>query len=177
MKKVNRQTVQTFLLCAILSLCCVGCSAKGIKKGKSMYASIDSVMREGIGDSLSSIILDANRVIVDRIHLVEDSIIVLKSKKLSSSDATVTKFLFVSYENYSDASKVYGKLSPNIRIKFCRKRQVCYVYMDFSMQILIFKNSDNQEMKRCVLNNKCFLKLANIIFPNDEFLTFILNSK
>ena len=175
--KIGIQTLQTLLICVALSLICDGCDAKVLQKKVSMYEAIDSAMRSEIGDSLCSIMLNARRIEVERINLINDSIVVLSSKKMNATNTAITKFLFASYENYSDAGKAFGKFSPNIRLKFSKRRKSCYAYFDFSLQILVIKNANDEELKRCVLANRDFLKLANLLFPADEFLTFILNNK
>ena len=171
------QTVQTLLICLTLSLISEGCSAKVPQKKTNMYESIDSVMRAEIGDSLTSLILDAKNIVAERIKQIGDSVDVIASKRLGSADATVTKFLLASYENYNDACIVFGKISPNLRLKFSKRKSICYVYFDFGMRLLVVKNAENEELKRCVLTNNVFLKFANLLFPNDEFLTFLLNNK
>lgn len=176
-KKIGFQTTQTLLICVILSLVCGGCNAKVPQKTANMYEQIDSVMRAEIGDSLCSIILNAKRIVADRINMIDDSVAVIASKKISSADAAIVKFLFASDENYNDAGKVFGKFSPSMRFKFSKRKQSCYAYFDFNMQLLVIKNANDEEIKRCILSNKDFLKLANLLFPNDEFLTFIFNNK
>ncbi len=175
--KIGIRTLQTLLVCVALSLICDGCDAKAPQKKVCMYETIDSVMRSEIGDSLCSIMLNAKRIEAERINLINDSIVILSSKKMNAANTAITKFLFASYENYSDAGKAFGKFSPSIRLKFSKRRKSCYAYFDFSLQLLVIKNANDEELKRCVLTKKDFLKLANLLFPDDEFLTFILNNK
>lgn len=175
--KIGIQSIQTLLVCVTLTLICDGCDAKEPKKSMNMYEAIDSVMKSEIGDSLCSLMLNAKRIEAERIKMIDDSVAVLASQKMNTTNIAITKFLFASYENYSDAGKVFGKFSPSIRIKFSKRKQSCYAYLDFSLQLLVIKNAHNEELKRCVLTSRDFLKLANLLFPNDDFLTFILNNK
>lgn len=175
--KIGIQSIQTLLVCVTLTLICDGCDAKVPKKSINMYEAIDSVMKSEIGDSLCSIMLNAKKIEADRINMIDDSVAVLASKKMNITNIAITKFLFASYENYADAGKAFGKFSPSIRIKFSKKKQSCYAYFDFSLQLLVIKNANDKELKRCILTSRDFLKLANLLFPNDEFLTFLLNNK
>ena len=106
MKKVKRQKVQTFLLCAILSLSSVGCSAQ-TGKSPSMFAPIDSTMRAAVGDSISTLILNSKQITAERILVKNDSLFVSAKKKLKNEEASIVKFLFVTNEEFRDIPVVY----------------------------------------------------------------------
>lgn len=169
--------IETTFVCLIMTMACVGCYAVDHKKVKSMYTSIDSTMRAEIGDSIASIIMDANRVIAERTNISGDSIKVISAKKLKPTEVSVAKFLFAANENYGYTATIFGRLSPNIRLIFIKKKATCTAYFDFGQKLMIIKNGEDKEIKRSILKDRQFLKLANIFFQNDEFLTFLMNNQ
>lgn len=168
--------IETTFVCLFLTMVCVGCHAANHKKVINMYTSIDSTMRAEIGDSISSIILDANKVIAERINMNGDSITVISTKKLKATEFSVAKFLFAANENYANAATVFSRVSPNIRLIFSKKKATCTVYFDFGQKLMVIKNGEDKEIKRSILKDRQFLKLANILFAKDDYFTFLMNN-
>lgn len=175
MKKVKRQKVQTFLLCAILSLSSVGCSAQ-TGKSPSMFAPIDSTMRAAVGDSISTLILNSKQITAERILVKNDSLFVSAKKKLKNEEASIVKFLFVTNEEFRDSAVVFGKFSPSIRLTFkVSKKVFCTAYVDFGLKQIALRDSKGKDIKMFGIKDDRYIKFANIIFPDDKFLTFMQN--
>lgn len=90
MKKLSFRTFQTFLLFAILSLICEGCSAQ-TGNSSSMFAPIDSTMRAEVGDSVSALIFKSKKVVAERVMFKNDTLIVKSVKRLKAEEASIVK--------------------------------------------------------------------------------------
>ena len=174
LKKIGVQTIQTLLMCLILSLVCEGCNAKVFQKKKSMYESIDSVMRAEIGDSLTGIMLGATNIIADRVVASNDSVTVLSSHKLNKEEKTLTKFLLATQEEFGKVGIIFGMPAPSLRLTFIRKKSAVSAEYDFGKHLVILKGADGKEVTRYQTTDNLFLKLAMTFFPNDDFLTLLL---
>lgn len=169
--------MQTFLLLAILSLICEGCSAQ-TAKSSSMFAPIDSVMRVEVGDSISSLILNSKQIIAERILVKNDTLSIKAKKKLKGEEGSIVKFLFVTNEEFRDSAVVFGKFSPSLRLTFKMSKKVyCTAYVDFGLKQIALRDSNGKDIKMFGMKDSRYLKLANVLFPGDEFLTFMLNQK
>ena len=177
MKQLSFKTMQTFHLFAILSLICEGCSAQ-TSNSSSMFAPIDSVMRVEVGDSISSLILNSKQIMAERILIKNDSLSVIAKKKLKDEEASIVKFLFATNEEFRDSAVVFGKFSPSIRFTFKKSKKIyCTAYVDFGLKQIALRDSSGKDIKMFGIKDNRYIKLANVLFPGDEFLTFMLNQK
>lgn len=177
MKHLSFRTMQATLLCVILSLICSGCSAQ-TGKSTSMFAPIDSTMRAEVGDSISMIILKSKKIVAERVVLKNDTLSVQSKKKLKGEEASIVKFLFAVNESFTDSAVVFGKFSPSIRLTFAVSKKVyCTAYVDFGLKQISLKDKKGDIIKMFGLKDDSFIKFANVLFPNDEFLMFMLNQK
>ena len=175
MKNLSIKTAQTFLLCAILSLICEGCSAQ-TGKSSSMFAPIDSTMRAAVGDSISALILNSKQIMAERILVKNDSLTVSAKKKLKNDEASIVKFLFVTNEEFRDSAVVFGKFSPSIRLTFkVSKKVFCTAYVDFGLRQIALRDRNGKNIKMFGIKDDRYIKFANVIFPDDKFLTFMQN--
>ncbi len=179
MKHLNLKTVQVIMFCGVLSFICEGCCAQTpSEKAPSMFAVIDSTMRAGIGDSISALILGSKQVIAERILVKNDSLSVTAKKKLKGEEASIVKFLFVTTEEFNDNAVVFGKFSPNIRFTFkLSKKNYCTAYLDFGLKQIVIRDSKGKDIKMFGIKDDGYIKYANVLFPNDKFLMFMLNQK
>ena len=162
------------LLCFFLPFVCTNCDAKDKKPKRTRYAQIDSIMTSSIGDSISSIIYNANYVVAERMNVNNDTVTVIKSKKLDAEERGVLRFLMASSEKYVGDAVVFGQFSPNIRLTFKVKKTVCIILMDFGLKQSIIKDASGRDVAKFGLTDDGFLKFVNILFPDDKYLSFLL---
>lgn len=169
--------IRNIFACFILSLICAGCNAKGVKGTKSMYAVIDSTMRAEIGDSISAIICNSKKVVVERIKENNGNVELLSSKKLSGQDCRLLTFLIVSNDGYGHLSKVFGLFRPNVRFIFYMKKCNVQVEIDFGLKQICFKKANGDIIKMLDLKGNELLKFCNVLFPDDDYLSFLLKKQ
>lgn len=166
----------TLLVTLLFSL--TSCNAQTEKHCYSYYMSVDSIMRSELGDSISDIIVGAKHVCMERILTKNDSVSTIKVKKLKSEERSIAKFLFVINENFNDSSVIFTKFSPSLKITFkVSKKVFCTAFVDFGTQQGVIKDDKGHEVKSFALRDDRYIKFANLIFPDDRFLSFMLNQK
>lgn len=174
MKHLSIQTIQMTLMCIVFSLVCEGCNAKSGKFETSMFAPIDSVIRAEVGDSISSLIIGSNNIVAERVLLKNDSLSVVKKRKLKKDEISIVKFLFLTTEEFCDSAVVFGRFSPSIRLTFkVSKKVFCTAYIDFGLRQVVLRDSKDKDIKQFGIKDDRYIKFANIIFPDDQFLLFM----
>lgn len=177
MKKLNVQILLTFSLCVLLSLGCVSCNAKEKSPKRQLFSQIDSLMKVSIGDSISTIIYQAKQVTAERINIKNDTLSVIKKRKLDAEELSILRFLMASSEKYVGNAVVFGNFSPNVRFSFETKKAKCVVLMDFGLKQAIIKDETDREVAKFGLTDDGFLKFVNVLYPNDKFLNFLLKQQ
>lgn len=178
MKKLSFKTMQTFLLCATLSLICEGCSAMGKREVSTWaYSPVDSVLRAELKDSISSVVLNPKTVLVQRLKVDKGEITVKESRKLSKSEIGVICFQMATFEESDTAAIVFGRFVPNVRYVFKAGKTQVVADVDFGLKKIYFKTAKGDVIKRFDISDKNLLKFSNILFKEDEFLIHILKTK
>ena len=68
--------------------------------------------------------------------------------------------------------------APSIRLTFkVSKKVYCTAYVDFGLKQICLRDNKGEVIKMFGIKDDSFIKFANVIFPNDEFLMFMLNQK
>lgn len=164
------------LLSFLLSL--TSCSAKTDIRKTIHFTPVDSIMKSELGDSISEIILGAKRIKMERTLSRNDSLLIIGSKKLKCSERSIAKFLFAIDENFNDSTVVFTQFSPSIKISFKKsKKQICTAYIDYGIKQVIIKDENEKVLKSFAIKDDRYIKFANLIFPDDSFLTFMLKQK
>lgn len=177
MKNLSFRTMQTFLMCAVLSLLCESCSAQGKKGNCVTFAPVDSVIRAELNDSVSSIVLNPKAVIVQRLKVDKGEIKVTESRKLSKSEMGIASFQMATIEENDTNSVVFGRFIPNVRYIFKYGKAQIWADADFGLGKIYFKNGKGEVLKRFDITDKNLLKFSNTLFKEDEFLIHILKTK
>lgn len=155
---------------ASLLLCATSCFAKG-KKEKD-YGPIkrsEVIMKSGIGDSISNIILRAHRV-----EISTDS---CTTKKLNAEEKAVVKYLIADSCNFSSDTKVYGEFVPSLCIKFKRYKKVVFVLYDFRLRKWMMKDADEQLLCLYDLKSTDILRFALLALPQDKYLNELIKEQ
>ena len=169
--------IRNIFTCLIFSLICAGCNAKDVKCKRSMYAVIDSTMRAEIGDSISAIVCNSKKVVVERIKEKNGSVELLSSQKLSGQECSLLTFLIVSNDGYGHLSRVFGLFRPNVRFVFYKKKSNVQVEIDFGLKQICFKKANGDIIKMFDLKGDELLKFCNVLFPDDDYLSFLLKKQ
>lgn len=165
------------MLCCLFSLGCVNCTAKNKFSKAERFAQIDSIMKSSIGDSISSVIYQSKQVTAERINVKNDTLTVIKLKKLDTDEQSILRFLMASSEKYVGDAVVFGHFSPNVRLTFETKKKKCIILMDFGLKQAIIKESSGKDIAKFGLTDNGFLKFVNVLFPDDQFLGFLLKQQ
>jgi hypothetical protein len=175
MKNLSIKTVQTILLCVILSLICEGCSARTPKKQNFiMKEMINPVVKDSLGDSICNIIVSSEKVKVERLTANQSLSEKVPTKWLSKKETGVATFLLMANDSITHPSPVFGKYSPNVKFTFFSKKRFVVVEVDFGLQQVCYIG---EETKKFDLRDSYLLKFCNMLFPNDEYLSFLLKER
>lgn len=89
---------------------------------------------------------------------------------------TVVKYLFFDERNFKSDDTVYGKFTSWACFTFNgKKKQTLYLELDFGLSKWRLLNSEKKQICSCDMkeNNKQFLHLVRILFPNDKTLKIL----
>ena len=175
MKHLSFRTMQAFMLFAIFSLICEGCSARTPKKqGFIMKEMINPVLKDSLGDSICSIIVSSRKVKVERLITNQSQSEKTPTKWLSKEEIGLATFLLMANDSIANPSPVFGKYSPNVKFTFFSKNSFVEVEIDFGLQQVSYIAKD---AKKFDLRENYLLKFCNMLFPNDEYLSFLLKER
>lgn len=177
MKFLNLKGLQTFLLCAIFSLNCEGCCAKRKPEECKMFVPVDSVLKSGLSDSISSIVLNPKTVTVQRLKVDKGVITVTQSRKLSKVEKGIACFQMATIEEGDTATIVYGRFAPNVRYVFQCGKKLIFADADFGLGKIYFRTENGEVVKRFNISGRNLLKFSCTIFKDDKFLTYMLKRK
>jgi len=164
------------LICLGFLLCNVSCLAKSNKKQD--FAPIDSVLRNEVGDSIASAIIQPRIVTFERIKAENDSAkSVVTSKRLSTKEKSILSFLMVSCESYENAPIVFGQFRPNVRFVFHSKWTTVRVEIDFGLKQLHINDAKDVCLYNMLFDDKRMLMFCNTLLKNDEYLLFMLKQE
>lgn len=175
MKHLSFKTMQTFLLFAILSLICEGCSARTPKNQNFiMNEMMNPVLKDSLGDSICNIIVSSKKVKVERLNANQSQPSKMTSKWLSKEEIGMATFLFMANDSITKQSPVFGRYSPNVKFTFFSNKSFVVVEVDFGLQQVCFIG---RETKKFDVRENYILKFCNMLFPNDEYLSFLLKER
>lgn len=170
----NKLLITSFLMW----FCCIGCARNKTSNLLEQYTPIDSVMKQMLGDSLSQVILCARQIEVVHSYMSLDSgKIDQVVTKLPSSRKDLVKFLLMDSANYNEGEAVYGVFSPNVGFFFKYRKQVCKVYFDFGLRKWNICDAEGRKVAEFDIRSNEVLRFSCWLFPEDKFLTFLLNQK
>ena len=157
---------------------CESCNATPKSEFKKI---LETHKEQGFGrvlpDSISNIILDANKIICELVSknptdtLRKDSVTIVPSKL-----RPIVKFLFFNEQNFQSNDTVFANFDPWVCYKFeTYKRHFVYLEMDFGLRKwrLLDKNKKQiygADMKEL---NMQFLYFTRLLFPQDLTLKFL----
>lgn len=152
------------------------CSAKVLndKNTSQSVVATDTIMHKVVGDSIYRIITNAKKVEITSLPLQSDSLKLSISKKVSSKELELMKFIATNPKNYMADTIVYGVFIPQIQVVYTHKKANVTLKYDFGLRKWgIFDAEDNQvAMFNLVSDN--MLRFACKMFTDNVFFYELL---
>lgn len=137
----------------------------------------DSMVRQAVGDSIFTLITQAQRVEVSLVPASQDSLTNHQSIKLDRSEREILNFVLSDIRNFQSDDTVYGKFQPTLRITYKRKKQTCILNFDLGLRKWNICSPNGTEWKRFDLEPYNLLRFTYILFPKDEFINELLKAE
>ena len=156
------------------------CRAASKQKGSPVqpYVALDSLMRAEFSDSIADIILNASKIevsIVKKDSLGKFTDVV---KTICNKDkASAIKFAMVASEIQHSDIVMFSPFTPYVKITFYRQKMTCTVAIDLGTRRLQIEKNKDGNIKTLMMNDNLLIKAASLIYPNDDFINFILKQK
>lgn len=172
----NRLSIKIAALIIVVNSIAISCSAYPPSSNvDNNMIQRDSVMRNAIGDSIYSIIINAKKVKAEVIKLNDDSIsqydkIVVKKKNLP-----LIQFILSDSQIYKGYTAVYGVFVPNFTLTFIKKKESCMTKFDFGLKKWSVCDDKGNVIKTFDLSSNDMLRFANILFPHNNFIHSHIN--
>ena len=163
------QTIFLFILTMIVSAS--GCSAKA-KNNKEQAAGIiaaDTVMQKAVGDSVYNIIKKAKKVEITSLPLASDSLKREITKKVSTKELELMKFIATNPKNYWGNTAVYGEFLPQFQAKYVQKKATVILKYDFGLRKWGVFDAEGKKIAMFDLASDNMLRFACKMFPDNKF--------
>lgn len=134
----------------------------------------DSIVSAALGDSIFSIIMNAKYITAEIIDNADTIKKETKAAKLSKDRADIIKFLLENPDNVASNDTVFGLFMPNAIFTFIHKKQELRLYFDYGLKKWQINDADDKPLKMFDLKSREFLRLAQAIFPDDEYFNKLI---
>lgn len=164
------------LIVSILSCATICCTAKEpINKSYDRpVAKTDTIMCKAIGDSTYRIITKAKKVEIASLPLLSDSIKQAISKKVSSKELELMKFIATNPKNYMTNETVYGVFMPQFQAVYTQKKAKITLKYDFGLRKWGIFDADDKQIAMFDLVSDNMLRFACKMFPDNPFFNELL---
>lgn len=184
MKKKNLicgSGIKMAILSAFALFTFTSCSAYPSNAGiltTQSQALTDSVMRTAVGDSIYRIITEAKKIKAEEIKMTNDTTktTISTATNVKSKQVSLVQFILSDPKNYGGDMPVYGQFMPCFKLTFIKKKESCILNFDFGLKKWNLCNSDGKEIKRYDLPSDDMLRLANMLFPNNDLYKKQINT-
>ena len=170
-----------FLLAALSAFLLANISTAGKMNKKQLpeqtVAVPDTVMRNAVGDSIYRIIVNAKKVEIASLPLQSDSTGKIITKKISSKDLQLMKFIATNPKNYLSNKTVYGVFLPQFQATYSNKKESLTLKYDFGLRKWGIFNADDKEIAIFDLSSDNMLRFACKMFPDNQFLHDLLMTR
>jgi hypothetical protein len=158
-----------------------GCSAhpnNASNSGSPLQTETDSVMRSAIGESLYKIIIGAKSVKAEEIILKSDPVdsVATTTVNVKSRFLPLVQFIVADPNNYCGNKTVFGKFMPCFKLTFVKKKEVCVLNFDFGLKKWNICDGNGKVIRSYDLSSDDMLRLANMLFPDNELFKNLINS-
>lgn len=152
------------------------CSAKEPSdKGTSkQVVATDTIMHKAVGDSIYRIITNAKKVEIASLPLQSDSIKQTITKKVSSKDLELMKFIATNPKNYLKDTAVYGVFMPQFQATYTLKKAKVTLKYDFGLRKWGIFDAEGKQIAMFDLVSDNMLRFACKMFPDSQFFHELL---
>lgn len=170
-----RLKVILVLMLAVIAIT-TSCSAK-VPSDKSTFKAVvatDTIMHKAVGDSIYRIITNAKKVEIASLPLQSDSIKQTISKKVSSKDLELMKFIATNPKNYMADTVVYGVFMPQFQAVYTQKKAKVTLKYDFGLRKWGIFDVEDKQIAMFDLVSDNMLRFACKMFPDNQFFYELL---
>ena len=135
-------------------------------------------MRTEIPDKYVDIMLFARHVNVrcsKLMHSIDDTC--SSTLSCNRNQMQILKYVLVTANFSKETVVVYGRFSPCIEYQFYAKKSSCAIQFDFGLMQFRLLDENKEIVGLYSMKDKTFVALSHFLFPNDEFINFILKQK
>lgn len=149
----------------------VSCSAKKTSdKGTSNTIEvIDSIVLQAVGDSIFRVLTNPKTVEISSLPLQSANIKQVLTKKISSNEREVIKFIVTNPKNYVKNTTVYGVFTPQLQVILSQKKAKVILKYDFGLHKWSIFNEKDESIAMFDLSSDNMLRFASNIFPENQF--------
>ncbi len=169
-----------FLLLLVAITATTSCVAKvhnnnsTSKPAAAATAATDTIMQKAVGDSIYQIITKAKRVEITSLPLQSDSIKQAVSRKVSSKDLELMKFIATNPRNYMSDVVAYGVFMPQFQASYAKKKAKVILKYDFGLRKWGVFNAEDKQIAMFDLASDNMLRFACKMFPDNQFFHKLL---
>lgn len=172
-----RLTIMTML--AMFSF--TSCSAQPSTTNNSAPVSstqTDSVMITAVGDSIYKIISRTKKIKAEEIKLSNDTSQTVKNEivEVKSKYVPLMQFILTDPKIYHGDLMNYGNFMPCFKLTFTKKNETCVLNFDFGLKKWNVCDGTGKQIKMFDLASDDMLRLANMLFPNNELYKNLINT-
>ena len=151
------------------------CSAKDSNSKSTSHSIVatDTIMHKAVGDSIYRIITGAKKVEITSLPLQSDSIKQTISKKVSSKELELMKFIATNPKNYTDTI-VYGVFLPQFQAVYNKKKEKVTLKYDFGLRKWGVFDAEGKQIVMYDLVSDNMLRFACKMFPDNQFFNELL---
>lgn len=152
------------------------CSAKepSDKSTSKQVVATDTIMHKAVGDSIYRIIINAKKVEISSLPLQSDSTKLSISKKVSSKDLELMKFIATNPKNYMTNTAVYGVFMPQFKAVYTQKKAKVTLKYDFGLRKWGIFDAEDKQIAMFDLESDNMLRFACKMFPDNQFFHELL---
>lgn len=152
------------------------CSAKvpSDKSTSKPVVATDTIMHKAVGDSIYRIIINAKKVEIASLPLQSDSVKQTISKKVSSKDLELMKFIATNPKNYMTDIAVYGVFMPQFQAVYTQKKAKVSLKYDFGLRKWGIFDAEDKQIAMFDLVSDNMLRFACKMFPDNQFFHELL---
>lgn len=150
--------------------------AKGLhnKKIVPQIVATDTIMHKVIGDSIYRIITNAKKVEITSLPQQSDSLKQAVSKKVTSKDLELMKFIVTNPKNYLTDTRVYGIFIPQFQAVYIQKKAKVILKYDFGLRKWGIFNAIDKQIAMFDLVSDNILRFACKMFLDNQFFHELL---
>lgn len=173
-----RFAIMSMLTLFVFTGCYAHPSATG-PSGSQLSTETDSVMRNAVGDSIYRVITEAKKIKSEMMFFSGDSVAKSQIKEIciKSKDVNLILFVLSDPKLYGGDIDVYGAFMPSFTLTFSKKKEMCVAKFDFGLHKWAIYDSKGRMLNRYDLLSDNMLRLANILFPENDLFKKLINSE